>query len=153
MLFNTIIDLLSSDADDKKNTSKTNREQLIQLSTAALLVEISLADSVIQQEESDFILSAVQTEFGLSPEEAAELIQEASVRVKDSVSLFEFTNHLKDKLNRKERNHVVELLWKVVNADSVIDKYEEYYVRKIADLLYVSQDDYIKTKLTVLGKI
>ncbi len=32
-------------------------------------------------------------------------------------------------------------------ADAVVDKYEEYYIRKIADLLYIAHSDYIQSKL------
>ena len=42
---------------------------------------------------------------------------------------------------------IIEYLWRVAYADAYIHKYEEYYIRKIADLLHVSHSDYIKTKL------
>jgi len=49
-------------------------------------------------------------------------------------------------VSREDRVRIVELLWKVAFADAVLDKYEEYFVRKIADLLYVSHKDYIQAK-------
>jgi uncharacterized tellurite resistance protein B-like protein len=42
------------------------------------------------------------------------------------------------------------MLWSVAYADDKLDRYEEYYVRKIADLLYISHSDYIKAKLSVM---
>ena len=59
----------------------------------------------------------------------------------------EFTRLLNDNLSRSERINIIENLWRVAYADSVLDKYEEYYIRKVADLLYVAHSDYIKTKL------
>ena len=53
---------------------------------------------------------------------------------------------LNDNLDAEEKIHVIELLWQVAFADAVLDKYEEYYIRKIADLLYISHKDYIRTK-------
>ena len=135
--------LLSS---DNNQTSELSREQLIQLSTAALLVEISLADDRVDSAETELILSTIEKEFGLNHAEATELLEDAKQRVDASVSLFEFTSLLKDELSRSERNRIVELLWRVAYADAVLDKYEEYYVRKIADLLYITQADYIKAK-------
>ena len=41
------------------------------------------------------------------------------------------------------------MLWRVTCADGRVDKHEEYLVRKIADLLYVSHRDYIRMKLKV----
>ncbi len=135
---------------DSKNNSKT--EHLINLSTAALLIEISRSDSAIQEEELQLINRTIQTEFGITEDEAAELFHQADDKVEKSVSLYEFTRILNDHLSREQRTHIVELLWRVAFADSVLDKYEEYYVRKIADLLYVSQQDYIKTKHNALEK-
>lgn len=124
----------------------TTNEHLIHLATAALLIEISRSDSSIQDEELQLIDRTIQSEFNLNADEAAELYKLANNKVEESVSLYEFTRILNDHLSREERTHIVKLLWRVAFADSVLDKYEEYYVRKIADLLYVSQQDYIKTK-------
>ena len=41
----------------------------------------------------------------------------------------------------------MEDLWEVAFADQVIDKYEDYTIRKIADLLYVKHKDFIKAKI------
>ena len=129
-----------------QNKSDQELEHLIQLATASLLIEISRSDSTMQTEELDLIQKRIETMFEISPEEARELFLKANDKVEDSVSLYEFTRVLNDNLSREERVHIIELLWQVAFADSVLDKYEEYYVRKIADLLYVSQQDYIKAK-------
>ena len=42
------------------------------------------------------------------------------------------------------------MLWRVTCADGHVDKYEEYLVRKIADLLYVPHREYIRMKLEVI---
>ena len=38
-------------------------------------------------------------------------------------------------------------MWTIAFADEEIDKYEEYLIRKISDLTYVSHSDFIKSKL------
>ena len=38
------------------------------------------------------------------------------------------------------------MLWKVALADDRLDKYEDYVVRKVADLLYVRHADLIKIR-------
>lgn len=90
--------------------------------------------------------SHLQKRFELNKEETNTLLELASDQVEDSVSLYEFTRPLNEQLSREERVHILELLWEVAFADGVLDKYEEYYVRKIADLMYISQKDYIQTK-------
>ena len=67
--------------------------------------------------------------------------------VEESVSFFEFTSLINDSCSRKEKYDLLVILWKVAYADGQLDKYEEYYIRKIKDLLYLSQSDFIKAKL------
>ena len=42
------------------------------------------------------------------------------------------------------------MLWDVAYADGRIDKYEDYTIRKISDLLYIKHADFIKAKLRQL---
>jgi uncharacterized tellurite resistance protein B-like protein len=37
-------------------------------------------------------------------------------------------------------------MWEIAYADGNIDKYEEYVIRKVSDLIYISHDDFIKCK-------
>ncbi|MGH8513321.1 MAG: TerB family tellurite resistance protein, partial [Gammaproteobacteria bacterium] len=89
--------------------------------------------------------------FGLDELEARELVQLADRAADQAVSLTEFTRLLNQNLTQEDRVSIVQSLWQVANADTDIDKYEEYYVRKIADLLYVSHSDFIRMKLRVIG--
>lgn len=48
---------------------------------------------------------------------------------------------------------LLELLWEVVYADAVLEKYEEHLVRKLAELLYVPHSQFIATKLRVVERL
>ncbi|MEM1153413.1 MAG: TerB family tellurite resistance protein [Pseudomonadota bacterium] len=39
-------------------------------------------------------------------------------------------------------------MWRVAYADGRLDKYEEHLIRQVAELCYVSHEDYIKSKLS-----
>ena len=126
-------------------------EKTIEFAAAVLMFEISRADSTIDPEERKVIDAALVNHFHLSQMEAEELLALAEREVDDSVSLYEFTRSINDKLSNKDRVKIVELLWQVAFADAVLDKYEEYFIRKIADLLYVSHKDYIRAKHRASG--
>jgi uncharacterized tellurite resistance protein B-like protein len=49
----------------------------------------------------------------------------------------------------EQKIKVIEHLWEVAYADNILDKHEEYMVRKIAGLIYVSHKDFIEAKLRV----
>ena len=124
----------------------------IELAAAVLMLEISLADSTFQEVERSVIENAMQDIFHLSEDETQSLIALAEQELDHAISLYNFTKLINKTLSRKERVKIIELLWKVAFADAVLDKYEEYFVRKIADLLHVSHKDYIKAKHKASGE-
>ena len=128
-------------------------EHLLRLATTALMIEISRADAEVSADEEGAILAHVEKHFGLSREDTAELVESADGRADVAVSFHDFTRVLNDHLSREEKTHVIELLWKIAFADGRIDKYEDYYVRKIADLLHVSHTAFIRTKHKVIHQV
>lgn len=135
-----LVEHLSADEPEEQ------REHTLQLATAALLLEISRSDTDIRKDELRLIEQRLRDCFQLDENESRALVEQAGSSVDESVSLHEFTRVINDHLSRQERVHIVELLWQVAFVDGVLDKHEEFYVRKIADLLYVSQKDFIRTK-------
>jgi uncharacterized tellurite resistance protein B-like protein len=133
--------VLPAKTDNEETPAKT-----IEFAAAVLMFEISRADSHIGDEERKVIDDALVNHFHLSQAETEELLALAEKEVDHVISLHDFTRSLNERLSREDRIRIVELLWKVAFADAVLDKYEEYFVRKIADLLYVSHKDYIQSK-------
>jgi len=118
----------------------------VELAAAVLMVEISLADSELHEEERRTIENALVREFHLSPEDAAGIIAAAEREVDHAVSLHDYTRMINERLDAGEKVRIVERLWEVAFADAVLDKYEEYYIRKIADLLYVPHVQLVRTR-------
>ena len=131
---------------DAAGHSRTGPDNRVELAAAVLMVEIGLADSSVDDDELVVIKAALVDHFNIPAEQVDELIDLARHEVDLAVSLHEFTRMLNDNLDADEKIRIIESLWKVAFADAVLDKYEEYYIRKIADLLYISHKDYIKTK-------
>ena len=131
------------DNGERDSSGPGNR---VELAAAVLMVEISLADSSIDNQELAVIKTALVNHFNIAAGQVDELIDLARREVDLAVSLHEFTRMLNEHLDATEKIRIIESLWKVAFADAVLDKYEEYYIRKIADLLYISHRDYIRTK-------
>jgi len=145
-MIKTIKDYFEEIFQDKTEDNATH-ENTIELATAVLMIEISLADDHVQEEERQVIKNLLTSNFNLDQDEIDELINLAEKEVDHAVSLYEFTRLLNDTLSMSEKVNIIENLWRVAYADSVVDKYEEYYIRKIADLLYISHSKYIQSKL------
>lgn len=118
----------------------------LEIAGAALLMEISRADDDISAVERDAIRVAISRVFHLSGDEIDDIVSTAEHAVDTAVSLFDFTAVVNERFSREQKVGLIEMLWAVAYADDNLDHYEEYYVRKIADLLHVSHSDYIRTK-------
>lgn len=136
------------------NTSAPeNHERKIQLATAALLIEITRADATVDEVEEQHVEVLLREHTGLQEDALKQLIQEADTAVDEAVSLVDFSRVLVETLSLEERGEVVDMLWQVAYADGRIDRYEDYYVRKLADLLYVPHSRFVQAKLRANGEL
>lgn len=131
----------------KETASRDAAEHAHQLATAALLIEVSRADLTVKEEEREFVTETVAKRFGLSSEETAELVRLAEEEVRSAVSLYQFTRLIDKSFSLEEKRHLVELLWRLALVDHEKDKHEEHLIRRIADLLHVSHQDFIDAKI------
>ena len=123
-----------------------DREATLRLATAVLMVDIARADHIFEESEFERLLQLVESHFGLTAEQSAELVNAATEKAEDSVSVYEFTKVLHEHLDHDEKSRIVSLLWQVAYADGLLDKYEDSLILKISDLLYVSRGRSMRLK-------
>jgi uncharacterized tellurite resistance protein B-like protein len=126
--------------------SAAERERALRVATALLLIEVARADYAAAGAEDRAIYAEIKKFFQLDDEATQLLVQEAAFEADRAVSLQTFTRRLVDELSESERHKVVEMLWRVALADRRLDKREDYVVRQVAELLYVSQSDLIRIR-------
>jgi len=130
----------------EEETSADIGEARIEHATAALLVEIAAADYERLAIEHDTMLALLKDNFSLSAVGAEHLLGRAERAVENSVSLHEFTRILHAELSYAEKEKIIEMLWRIALADKVLDKYEDYMIGKVADLLYIARGDVIRLR-------
>jgi len=121
-------------------------EHGLRLATASLLIEMTRADFSVKESEKKAAEGAMQRVFGLDDAESRELIRLAEQAARQATSLYEFTSLINDHFSPAQKVQVIELMWEVAYADGRLDKYEEHFVRRVADLIYVPHRDFIRTK-------
>ena len=124
-------------------------DHAIRLSTAVMLVEVARADFEFDQSERDAIADVLRRTQLVSTSEAEELLQLAEAEVDAAVSLYDFIRVLNNNLTTEQKRSIIELLWEVAFADGRLDKYEDYSIRRLADLLNVPHMHFIQAKLKV----
>lgn len=134
----------------KNSDTPVDEQQIMHLASAALLIEVSRADFDIQDEELASIANSLITRFNFSKQEADSLIELAKSEQDSHVSIHPFVKIINEHCSVDEKKLLMEDLWRVAYADDKLDKYEEYQLRKIADLLYIPHSVFIQTKLKVI---
>ena len=129
-----------------KGAEPADRERALRIATALLLVEVARADYEDDLEEGAAVVAEMKKFFALADAEAELLVAEARRQADHAVSLQTFTRRLVEDLSEAERHRVVEMLWRVALADRRLDKHEDYVVRQVAELLYVTQRDLIRIR-------
>ncbi len=121
-------------------------EQSLRLATAALMIEMTRADFEVTDDERSAVDSVLRELFAISESEANELAVLAEAEVDNAACLYDFTRMVDQSFTQPQKQRVVEMLWRVAFADTQKDHHEEYLVRKIADLIHVSHEDFIKAR-------
>jgi len=121
-------------------------EHLLPIAAATLLLEVAWADHEIADAELDTIRRTLKAQFELDAPTIETIIQESEKRQRESVGLYSFTRTVTESWSEPQRFELVVALWQLALADESLDGFEEYMIRKIADLLYVSHSRFIEAK-------
>ncbi|MDR3436331.1 TerB family tellurite resistance protein [Telmatospirillum sp.] len=113
----------------------------VRLAAAALLVEAATVDGSLEGVEGALVLKLLGERFHMSDEAARALLAQASALQKQSNQLFPFTKVIVEKFDFPQRINVIEMLWEVVFANGQLHDYEASLVRRVAGLLFVSDQD------------
>ena len=132
------------DGDQKPCT-----QQQLNLAAAALLVEVMLADDDIAEQEVQKLKVILHQQYAIAVSQVDELVELALSEAKGANDVYQFTRLINDHYTYADKCKLIQSLWALAYADAVLDKYEEYTIRKVAELIYVSHGDFIQAKIAV----
>ena len=124
-----------------------------QLAVAALLIEVATADHVMDGTELNALINLLERKFSLPHEQLLELADLAKTEAAEATSLYQFTQLINNECTPSEKFELIKGMWEIAYADNQLDKYEEYVIRKVADLIHVSHSDFIRAKSIVRAEI
>ena len=116
------------------------------LSICVLLIEVSKSDDDYDDIEKIKIIDLLEKQFLLNHDQINILMQMADKKNNEIISLHELTAGINKEYTYSEKKNVIKMLWDIAYSDGRIDKYEDYTIRKISDLLYIKHSDFIKAK-------
>ena len=124
-------------------------EHQMHLAAAALLIEMTRADFVLDEDELATLRTVLVEALSISSEEVDQLLVLGRQAADEAVSLYEFTRLINDHYSVQQKLVLIHSLWRVAYADGDLNKYEERLIRQVSDLIHVSHKEFIRLKLQV----
>ncbi|KXF80519.1 tellurite resistance TerB family protein [Enterovibrio coralii] len=149
-MFSKLSSILREVFNEEGGNAAAN-EMLYQNAMAGLLCEVASADHDLDEREEAAKIKMLSALLDIDTEQATSLVQDAQVSSKQSVSLYDYTDKLRQ-LEQSQRYELIKAMWEVAFADGRIDPLEESVIRKTAELLYVDHALFIKAKIEVSGQ-
>ena len=125
----------------------------LRLATATILLEIGYADGTLTTEESGDLLGYLERAFALGEQDANDLVNAAQEIRNRTIDHFAMTNFIRKHATLEERVEIVRTMWRMVYSDGKLTDYENYLVRKLADLLGLEHHVMIEAKVAVLREL
>jgi uncharacterized tellurite resistance protein B-like protein len=136
------------EGDGARSADDTRR-----LAAAALLIEVARADFTQDANEEHAMALVLRESLGLSETDLEALLHAASEEVDHATSLYDFTRLVNNHYSMDEKRELIAAMWRVAYADAELDKYEEHLIRRVAELIYVPHEDFIRGKEEVKAKL
>jgi uncharacterized tellurite resistance protein B-like protein len=140
-------------AIEEDTAEKADPDEKLRMATCVILLEVAGADDEFSPEECEHIITVLRERFQITQDEAEELIRVTQERLDESSDLWKFTNQINQACSNAEKVHIIEEVWRLIFADSVLDGHEDYLVHKLARLMNLKHPILIDAKLKVLKEI
>ncbi len=78
-----------------------------------------------------------------------DLIELSEQKIKESISIYEFTSTINDNFSKEDKFELMKNLWKLIYIDEKLNMYEDHLVKKIGGMLNLDHKKIIEAKLIV----
>ena len=118
-----------------------------QIAVAALLIEVMVIDGNLDAQELESISQTLCNILELEAEMVEELLRLSREEVAEATSVYQFTREINEHFELDKKMNLLTAMWRVAYADGYLDKHEEGIIRRVADLLHIRHNEYIRCKL------
>ena len=125
----------------------------MQHAVAVLLIEAARMDDTFDSTERTAIEKLLQEKFALSADELRQLLARAETTARQSSQIHPFTRLAVTRMNPEQRIRLIEMLWEVVYSDGALDPEEDVLLRRVAGLIYVTDEDRVAARRRVIARL
>jgi uncharacterized tellurite resistance protein B-like protein len=146
-MFDRLIALLKTSAEEPQSPDD------LRVAVAVLLLEAAHMDDKFGQEEREVIERLLMERFDLSEQESKALTDFSEERIGRVVQLHPYTRTCFTRMPPEQRVQLIEMLWEVAYADGVLDAQEDALLRRISNLIYITDRERIHARQRVLARM
>jgi uncharacterized tellurite resistance protein B-like protein len=110
-------------------------------------------DGNLDEQELASISQTLCDILNLETEQVDELLRLSREEVAEATSLYQFTREINEHFELDKKLDVLTAMWRVAYADGHLDKHEEGIIRRVAELLHIRHNEYIRSKLQARGGV
>lgn len=137
----------------KKEKNEINGEKFeIELTASVLAYEIARSDGNISKQELVVLLEEVKKiadKVGKSKNEILDIIK---IYSENNVSFYDFIKDINKNYTKENKLALLEFLWNMAYADSILEVNEERLIRRIANMINIKDIEVLKLKNLVKNK-
>lgn len=137
----------------KGSQGPAEQAQKKHVAAGVLLLEAAHIDNHCSTAELEHIVATLKERFALSEQCVADLLEMAHCGRQQAVDLWEFTNYVNQHFSLAEKVAVMEDVWRIILLDDQLDKHEDQYAHKLANLLRLSHEEMIEAKLKARAQV
>ena len=143
-MLSKILDIFQAEMRPESNAALSEEQK--RLACAALLIEVAIVDNEFDAKELACLQRVLQDSFDIPNQQSSELITLAQNECMEATSMYQFTQQVNTHCSPQDKFDLIAGMWRIAYADGELDKYEEYVIRKVADLIHVAHSDFIRAK-------
>lgn len=133
---------------EHKKAEKNQKKPIfdIELTASVLAYEIARVDGDISAKELKILLTEIEKIAVTAGKSKDEILQTIKHFSNESVSFYEFIEDINNEYSKNEKLLLIDFLWQVAFADSILEVEEERLIRRIADLIHIKDIEVLKLK-------
>ncbi len=121
-------------------------EEKLKVASAALFMEMMHMEKTCENQKQHLILLLLEQRFGLTDEQAADLMEIAEHKREHATDYFEFTHLICSEFTKGQKIQLIESLWKIAFLDNRLDVEEEYLIDKVSRLLFIPHMEVLQAR-------
>lgn len=152
-MFKNLKKIFGESNPDSGNTlslsPSSDKHKKVEIASCALFIELAKSDGEFSDEERELIITEMKSLFNLEKKYVDDLVLLAEEKVKESVSIYEFTGVINKSFSQEEKIELLENLWKLIYRDEKLSAYEDHLIKRIGATMNIEHKQIINSKLWV----